>query len=64
MTERKWGEALAVGSRVQSHPVTDYWMMGARYGEIIKLTKVFAEVKFDNIGRITRVHRVGLRLID
>ena len=29
------GKTFGVGNRVEIHPATDYWMMGARYGEVI-----------------------------
>lgn len=28
------GKTLTVGSRVEIHPGTDLWMMGARYGTV------------------------------
>lgn len=38
------GSAYRVGSRVELHPGTDYWMAGARYGvvEAISLRRVSA----------------------
>ena len=29
------GKTLTVGSRVEIHPGTDLWMMGARYGTVV-----------------------------
>ena len=29
------GNAFAVGDRVEVHPGTDLWMMGARYGTVV-----------------------------
>ena len=29
------GNEYQVGDRVELHPATDLWMMGARYGEVV-----------------------------
>lgn len=44
-----------VGQRVQLHPATDWWMRGARFGEIVKLGKKYLHVK---LGVNTRTIRV------
>lgn len=42
------------GERVQLHPATDLWMMGAKYGTVVKVTKTRVHVKLD-IGRTVRL---------
>ena len=52
-----------VGDRIEMHPATDAWMMGDRYGEIIKKTHTLGRnrtrypfryhVKLDKSGRTT-----------
>ncbi len=43
-----------VGTRVEAHPATDTWMMGDRYGEIVKVGTRFVHVKMDRSGRTLR----------
>jgi len=38
---------LGLGSRVQAHPACDCWMMGDRYGTVVKITKKSIHVKMD-----------------
>jgi hypothetical protein len=40
------------GDRVQSHPATDAWMMGDRYGDVSSVTATKVRVKMDRSGRI------------
>lgn len=40
-----------IGQRVQSHPATDAWMMGDRYGEVVRLGRKYVHVKMDKSGR-------------
>ena len=40
-----------VGDRVELHPACDLWMMGARFGEVIKLTTRGVRVKLDKLSR-------------
>lgn len=40
-----------IGRRVQLHPATDRWMMGDRYGEIIKVGREYIYVKLDKSGK-------------
>jgi hypothetical protein len=44
-----------IGQRVQLHPVTDAWVQGDRYGEIVKLGRTLVHVKCDASGRVRRV---------
>jgi len=48
--------AFGVGDRVELHPATDTWMMGDRYGSVIKITRSRVHVKMDKSGRTMRVH--------
>lgn len=38
------------GERVQLHPATDLWLSGARYGTVVKVTKVRVHVRLDRGG--------------
>lgn len=49
--EISWARA---GMRVQSHPATDAWLMGDRYGVIVKVGRTKIHVKMDRSGRILR----------
>ena len=41
------------GDRVQLHPATDFWMSGARYGEVIQCSLRMSKKKSDG----TRTHQ-------
>ncbi len=43
-----------IGKRVQLHPATDRWMMGDRYGEIVKVGREYMSVKLDKSGKTVR----------
>lgn len=45
-----------IGMRVESHPATDAWIFGDRYGEIVKVTRTRIHVRMDRSGKI-RVFR-------
>jgi hypothetical protein len=47
-------QIFGIGSRVQAHPACDCWMMGDRYGTIIKLTRKSIHVKMDRSGKTRR----------
>ena len=49
-----WWSPLKVGQRVELHPATDAWMMGDRYGEVVKITRQYVHVKMDRSGKIRR----------
>jgi hypothetical protein len=40
------GDEIQVGDRVELHPVTDRWMMGDRYAEVIS---IYYSQKYHNI---------------
>lgn len=42
---------LSVKDRVQLHPCTDLWMMGARYGTITEVGRKHVRVHLDRLGR-------------
>lgn len=50
------GKAYTVGDRVEIHPGTDLWMMGARYGTVQSIVPTEAEAK-----RMDR-HRVRVEM--
>ncbi len=41
-----------IGERVQAHPATDAWMMGDRYGEVVKIGKAYVHVKMDKSRKV------------
>ncbi len=52
-------ESFAVGQRVQLHPATDFWMSGAKYGEITRLfptSPIPLSIRLDVTGKIVRLH--------
>ena len=57
-------QVFTVNSRVRSHPATDLFMRGARYGNILSLHKYYARVKFDVIHRPQRVAYGNLTLVE
>lgn len=42
--------------RVQTHPATDAWMSGDRYGTVTKVGRKFIHVKMDRSWRTLRFH--------
>jgi hypothetical protein len=40
-------ESFAVGQRIQTHPATDLWMAGARYGNVTKVGRGLVRVTLD-----------------
>ena len=49
--KRRPDAGTRVGTRVQLHPGTDRWMMGDRYGEIVKDTGAKVMVHLDKSGK-------------
>lgn len=43
------------GQRVSMHPATDAFMMGDRYGDVVKVGKTKIHVKMDKSGRVRQV---------
>lgn len=44
-----------VGKRVEIHPATDAWIMGDRYGTVIKTGRKYLHVKMDRSGKVRKV---------
>lgn len=42
---------IKTGQRVQAHPATDVWVMGDRFGEVVKVGRKYIHVKMDHSGR-------------
>lgn len=53
-----------VGERVQLHPGTDRWMMGDRYGEVVKVTSQYVHVKLDKSGKTLKFSEDRLLNLD
>lgn len=47
--------ALAPVERVQLSPHLDLWMRGARYGEVVKRTRLYTHVRLDATGRVVKL---------
>lgn len=45
----------SVGDRVELHPATDAWMMGDRYGEVVKIGRFYLHIKMDRSGKVRKV---------
>lgn len=47
------------GDRIQLHPATDLWMMGARYGVITRIYKTVdhVQIQLDATGKKVKVSR-------
>src|SRR5215831_12261189 len=45
---------FTVSARVESHPATDAWIMGDRYGTVVKVGRKLVHVKMDRSGRVRR----------
>ena len=40
--------------RIQTHPATDAWMRGDRYGTVTKVGRTYVHVRMDRSGRTLR----------
>jgi hypothetical protein len=45
-----------VGQRVQLHPGSYRWVLGNRYGEVIKVNRTNIEVRLDKSGTVAKLH--------
>lgn len=59
------GTEIHTGDRVELSPATDLWMMGARYGTVVKVGRTLVHVKLDRIkaSRPTTLHPINLRVL-
>ena len=44
-----------VAERVQLSPHLDWWMRGARYGAVVKRTRLYVYVRLDATGRVIKL---------
>ena len=44
-------EQFKVGDRVELHPATDRWMRGDRFGEVVKIGRMYVHIKMDRSGQ-------------
>jgi len=51
------------GQRVQMHPATDAFMMGDRYGDVVKVGREKVHVKMDRSGKIRQVSPGNLQTV-
>ena len=56
MTENYAIQDFQAGMRVELHPATDAWMMGDRYGDVVKVGRKLVHVQMDRSGRTRKVH--------
>jgi hypothetical protein len=47
--------AIQVGTRVQLHPACDAWMMGDRYGVVVKVGRKYLHIHCDRSGKVRKV---------
>lgn len=67
MTNHTYGETLSdfkVGQRVELHPGTDLWMMGARMGTVIWVGRKYVHVKLDRITPVKFATPDLLRIVE
>lgn len=50
----KWLTRGGFGPRVESHPATDAWIMGDRYGTVVKVGAAYVHVRMDRSGRVRK----------
>lgn len=53
-----------IGMRVESHPATDAWISGDRYGEIVKVTRTRVHVKMDRSDKVRRFHAADVEEVN
>lgn len=51
-----WLARGGFGPRVESHPATDAWIMGDRYGTVVKIGAAYVHVKMDRSRRVRKFH--------
>lgn len=56
--------AFAPGTRVETHPATDLFMMGCRYGTAVKAGRVRVTVRLDNRTHPVSLPRTHLKPVD
>jgi hypothetical protein len=54
---------FAAGDRVGTHPATDAWMSGDRFGEVVSASKVGVRVRLDRSGRVLRFRAQDLEVV-
>lgn len=52
--EKKRAKTFKVRERVRIHPACDLWMMGAKYGNVTKVTRTRVHVHVCALGRVKR----------
>jgi len=55
--------SVKIGDRVEIPPHYDRWMMGDRYGEVVKISGKFIRVKMDRSNKVCTFLREGLRVL-
>lgn len=48
-------QEVIVGDRVELHPATDAWMMGDRYGDVVKVGAKLVHVRMDRSGKVRKL---------
>lgn len=49
---------------VEAHPATDAWMMGDRYGTVVKVGRVWVHVRMTRSGKVRRFRERNLIVQD
>jgi hypothetical protein len=47
-------DGFKVNDRVETHPSTNAWIFGDRYGDVVKVGRKYVHVKMDRSGRTLR----------
>lgn len=58
--EEERAKTFSFKERVRVHPACDLWMMGARYGNVVKVTRTRVHVFLDATGTTKRFHPYDL----
>lgn len=51
---------LRVGDRVELEPATDRWMMGDRFGEVVRKGRIRVTLHFERSGKRVAMHPVNV----
>ena len=55
---------FTIGQRVESHPATDTWMRGNRYGTVSKIGRKAVSVEMDRTGGTIRFHPSNIGAVE
>ena len=56
-------EQFAVGDRIELAPHLDRWMMGDRFGEVVKIGRLYLHVHMDRSGKTCHISPENARKV-